>query len=319
MDLYSGCSTLLQTSDRAGNGVRGDHPEPARRDVRREADRQRDRLHAAVRRPRSASCRRPSTILVDRTRIEGGTLRLVGELYNNTSKTVGSIKVTAKLYNASNVLLATRTAYADLRTCRRQPGAVPDRRVRCRPGTTTRPTRSARPRPRGSIGAPTPTTTTNGPDGGDHWTRRRDGQEPLHDDGHDALGRGHAVRRPRQHPGCRPGERRARRPSGAGKSHDLQCHLHPDRPHPGQGLRPGDALPLSLRHLHQEGGAVRAGPLHADPAAAGRQQLARDRQAQAQARRAARDRIRGPRRVGPVEALEDVRQVRLRRCPDPGP
>ena len=29
-------------------------------------------------------------------------------------KTVGSTKVTAKLYNASNVLLATRTAYADL-------------------------------------------------------------------------------------------------------------------------------------------------------------------------------------------------------------
>ena len=46
--------------------------------------------------------------------IEGGTLRLVGDLFNNSTRTAGSTKVTAKLYNASNVLLATRTTYADL-------------------------------------------------------------------------------------------------------------------------------------------------------------------------------------------------------------
>ena len=89
----------------------------------------------------------------------------IGELYNNTTKTVGSTKVTAKLYNASNVLLATRTAYADLSYMtvgsRRRSGSS----GRCRPATTTRSTRSVRRRPHGSIGAPTPSTTTNGLNG----------------------------------------------------------------------------------------------------------------------------------------------------------
>ena len=58
---------------------------------------------------------------------------------------------------------------------------------------------------------------------------------------------------------------------------------------PGRGSDGG-------RDLQQERRPVRAGPLDRDPAAAGRQQLAGDRQAEAQTGRPAGDRVRGPRR-----------------------
>ena len=49
------------------------------------------------------------TILSTKTWIEGSTLRLVGEVYNNTADT-RHVTVTARLYNATGTLLATRTA-----------------------------------------------------------------------------------------------------------------------------------------------------------------------------------------------------------------
>ena len=113
MDLYSGCSTLLQSSDRGGNGseeiIRSLAAGTYAVKLTGSGD---DATPPYVLRERAL----PATvhILSSRTRIESGTLRLIGELYNNTTKTVGSTKVTAKLYNASNMLLATRTAYADL-------------------------------------------------------------------------------------------------------------------------------------------------------------------------------------------------------------
>ena len=48
-------------------------------------------------------------ILSTKTWIEGSTLRLVGEVYNNTADT-RHVTVTARLYNATGRLLATRTA-----------------------------------------------------------------------------------------------------------------------------------------------------------------------------------------------------------------
>jgi hypothetical protein len=53
-------------------------------------------------------------VLQSRARVEGGVLRLVGEVFNNSTKTVGSVFVTAKIYNASGGLLATRTARTEL-------------------------------------------------------------------------------------------------------------------------------------------------------------------------------------------------------------
>jgi glucose/arabinose dehydrogenase/PKD repeat protein len=49
------------------------------------------------------------TILSTKSWIEGSTLRLVGEVYNNTADT-RHVTVTARLYNATGKLLATRTA-----------------------------------------------------------------------------------------------------------------------------------------------------------------------------------------------------------------
>ena len=49
------------------------------------------------------------TIFSTKSWIEGSTLRLVGEVYNNTADT-RHVTVTARLYNATGTLLATRTA-----------------------------------------------------------------------------------------------------------------------------------------------------------------------------------------------------------------
>ena len=49
------------------------------------------------------------TILSTKSWIEGSTLRLVGEVYNNTAD-MRHVTVTARLYNATGKLLATRTA-----------------------------------------------------------------------------------------------------------------------------------------------------------------------------------------------------------------
>ena len=55
--------------------------------------------------------RLPSAVTIFSTKswIEGSTLRLVGEVYNNTADT-RHVTVTARLYNATGTLLATRTA-----------------------------------------------------------------------------------------------------------------------------------------------------------------------------------------------------------------
>ena len=130
MDLYSGCSTLLQTSTAAGTAPRRSIRSLAAGTYAVKLTGSGTATHAAVRPPDARPAGHASTILSTKTRIEGGTLRLIGELYNNTTKTVGSTKVTAKLYNASNVLLATRTAYADLSYMSvGLEGAVPDRRA----------------------------------------------------------------------------------------------------------------------------------------------------------------------------------------------
>jgi glucose/arabinose dehydrogenase/PKD repeat protein len=108
MALYSGCSKLLEVSDYGGLA-----PEMIIR-----------RLPAgsyAVRLSGSGGSdtpnysfrikRMPKTVHVmsARTRIDGSTLRIVGEAYNNTSSWVGPVTVTARLYSASGKVLATRT------------------------------------------------------------------------------------------------------------------------------------------------------------------------------------------------------------------
>ena len=108
MTLYSGCSKVLEVSDYSGL-----IPEMIIR-----------RLPAgsyAVRLSGSGGTdtpnysfrmkRMPNTVHVmsAKTRVDGSTLRIVGEVYNNTTRWVGPVTVTARLYDASGKSLGTRT------------------------------------------------------------------------------------------------------------------------------------------------------------------------------------------------------------------
>ena len=56
--------------------------------------------------------RMPNTVhvLSTRARTDAGVFRLTGEVYNNTSRWVGPVTVTARLYNSTGKLLTTRSA-----------------------------------------------------------------------------------------------------------------------------------------------------------------------------------------------------------------
>ena len=60
---------------------------------------------------RISSLSNKAHILSTRTIIAGGSVRFVGEVMNNTSSARGPVLVTAKLFNAANKLLATRSAH----------------------------------------------------------------------------------------------------------------------------------------------------------------------------------------------------------------
>ncbi len=113
LELFRGCTTSVAVSDRGGTGMEeivttlpaGTH---------------------AVRISGTGSATAPSqvlrirtigsgvTVLSSRAITSGSTLRLVGEVYNNSTSWRGPVKVTARLYNASNVLLASWQSTADL-------------------------------------------------------------------------------------------------------------------------------------------------------------------------------------------------------------
>ena len=113
LELYQGCSTLLQVSDSPGS-----HTEEIIRSLPAGT--------YAVRLSGSGTSSTPSYallmkampnsvhILSTRAWVIGSTLRLVGEVFNNTTRTVGSVVVTARIYDASNHLLATRQATTTL-------------------------------------------------------------------------------------------------------------------------------------------------------------------------------------------------------------
>ena len=148
MDLYSGCSTLLQSSDRAGNGAE-------------EIIRSLAAGTYAVKLSGSGSGATPPYvvrmrvlpatvhILSTKTRIEGGTLRLIGELYNNTTKTVGfdqgHRQAVQRLERAPGDADRVCGPVVHGRRARRHRSGSS---ARCRPGITTPSTRSARRRPR---------------------------------------------------------------------------------------------------------------------------------------------------------------------------
>ncbi len=168
MDLYSGCSTLLQTSDRGANG----YEEIIRN------------LPAGTYGVRLLGSGTPSSpnyvfkmtklgsglrVLSARARTDGGVLRLVGEVFNNSSKSVGPVKVTVKLYNAAGGLLATRTGTADLSYV--PPGGRAPFVVAGPPvaGLDHESWSTSAPNTSHNVGAPATTLTSNGPNGSGHW------------------------------------------------------------------------------------------------------------------------------------------------------
>ena len=110
VELYSGCTTKLVGSDRSGTT-----PEelfrtlsPGTYAVRVIGKTETSSSPYAL---KIRSLPASVSVLSTRTRIDGSTLRLVGEVYNNTTK-LRHVDVTARLYNASGTLLATRKAAA---------------------------------------------------------------------------------------------------------------------------------------------------------------------------------------------------------------
>ena len=109
MTLYSGCSKALEVSDFGGLT-----PEmiirrlpPGSYAVRLAGSGTSGTPNYSFRMKRM-----PNTVHVmsSRTRIDGSALRIVGEVYNNTTRWVGPVTVTARLYDASGKSLGTRTA-----------------------------------------------------------------------------------------------------------------------------------------------------------------------------------------------------------------
>ncbi len=110
LKLYKGCSTLLATSDRSGNGTESIVKSLSKGTyavkISAKGTGSTDSYALRIRRLPSGLSVMSSTSQVDDT---AGTLTLVGEVWNEYSTTRGPITVKAKLLDAAGHLLATRT------------------------------------------------------------------------------------------------------------------------------------------------------------------------------------------------------------------
>jgi PKD repeat protein/glucose/arabinose dehydrogenase len=115
LELYQGCTKLLQVADRGGTGTE---------EIIRSLPVGSYALRVVGTGGPSATpyslleqrLGSGARVLTARSRIEGSTLRLVGEVYNNGTRTVGPVTVTARLYNKAGSLLVTRSATTILST-----------------------------------------------------------------------------------------------------------------------------------------------------------------------------------------------------------
>jgi glucose/arabinose dehydrogenase/PKD repeat protein len=164
--LYRGCSHLLTVSDRAGSGAE-------------QIIKQLDAGTYAVRVSGSESTsdhailmkkvHKGVRVLTSSAQVDGGTLRLVGEVYNNTSGTVGPVDITARLYDADGDLLATRTSRVKLKFVMRHTRAPFSIEGSLPAGfdhvtwTVSAPGAGKR------VVKPGASTDTSGLDDGDHW------------------------------------------------------------------------------------------------------------------------------------------------------
>jgi glucose/arabinose dehydrogenase len=109
MSLYSGCSKVLTVSDNGGNA-----PELIIQSLPAGSYAVRLSGNGTSASPSYAFMMKkmPNTVhvLTAHAKTDGTVFRLVGEVYNNTSRSVGPVTVTARLYDSHGKLLATRSA-----------------------------------------------------------------------------------------------------------------------------------------------------------------------------------------------------------------
>ena len=199
MSLYSGCTKVLEVSDYGGST-----PELIIRKLPPGSYAVRLAGSGGTASPTYSFLmqRMPNTVhvLSTRARTDAGVFRLTGEVFNNTSRWVGPVTVTARLYNSTGKLLTTRIG---------EDAAVVRPRLRPRPVQHRRPARGRLPpcdlvgvRPR-DVQVP---RRTDDHRHDQHAQRRRPAghqrhdQEPVFED-HHQLRRGRdAVRRACQCP-----------------------------------------------------------------------------------------------------------------------
>ncbi len=164
--LYKGCSTLLAVSDRAGSGAEQiiRKLDPGTYAIRLSGSTSSED-HAVLIKKIPSGVR----VLTSDRQTDGDTLRLVGEVYNNTSGTVGPVDVTARLYDSGGGLLATRTARVKLKFVKSHTRAPFEINGSLPAGfdhlswSVSAPTTSKK------VVKPKVAIATSGPDGDGHW------------------------------------------------------------------------------------------------------------------------------------------------------
>ena len=113
LSLYSGCSKLLYTSDRGGTATEEIFKRLAKGSyavkVTTKGTSSTDLYQLNIRKMASGL-----SLVTSSARVEGSSLIIVGEVYNGPSGSQGPSMITAKLYDASGHLLATRTGRTDI-------------------------------------------------------------------------------------------------------------------------------------------------------------------------------------------------------------
>jgi len=113
LSLYSGCSKLLVTSDRASTSTEEIFKSLAKGSyavkVTTKGVSSTDLYSLNIRKMASGL-----SLVTGSARVDGSSLIIVGEVYNGTSASQGPAMITAKLYDAAGHLLATRTGRTDI-------------------------------------------------------------------------------------------------------------------------------------------------------------------------------------------------------------
>ena len=230
MSLYSGCTKVLEVADYGGTT-----PELIIRQLPAGSYAVRLAGSGGTASPTYSFLmqRMPNTVhvLSTRARTDAGVFRLTGEVYNNTSRWVGPVTVTARLYNSTGKLLTTRSARTLLSyvpAYGRVPFSIDGPPVAGFHHTTWSVSAPATSK---ALGTPTITPSTNTLDSAGQRVIIGTRQEPVLEDDHQLRRGRDAVRRAGKGAG-REAIRPRREQLGSGKSTTYTDHLQRRRLHP---------------------------------------------------------------------------------------